>query len=175
MMTSPVLEPAHGGFSGPHDGATAPDAIELLTEQHRQILELFDDYENADSLLARQAVANRLCESLALHERLKEEVFYPVFVAAVGDPWMRDAALAEHADARGLLVQIQASDTMHGEEYDALVRALAALFRRQCEEEEKAGGMFEQLGLAGVDLYALGEQLEQRRTEIQARRAAALA
>lgn len=150
----------------PPEASSNVDALELLKAQHQHIASLFQDFDEADSVIARQQIATRLCEEIARHLRLKEEVFYPAFAAAVGDPWTCDAALAEHADARGLIVRIQASDAMHGEAFDSLVRQLAALFHRQCDEEEQPGGMFDRFERSGHDLRELGERMEARWREI---------
>jgi hypothetical protein len=144
------------------DAPAHSHALDLLKAQHVEIARHFADFRDADSLIARQAIATRLCDELSGHLRLKEEVFYPAFVAAVADPWTCDAALAEHADARGLIVRIQASDAMHGEEFDLLVRQLESLFHRQCGEEEKPGGMFDRIERSGQDLHELGMRMDER-------------
>ena len=55
-------------------------AIELLKEQHREVGELFEQFEDAsdeeDSSKSRELAAT-ICQQLTLHAMIEEELFYP--------------------------------------------------------------------------------------------------
>src|SRR5215207_5218685 len=56
------------------------DAIELLTEDHRRVDELFEEYESAKDEAedeAKEELVARICLELTVHATVEEEIFYP--------------------------------------------------------------------------------------------------
>src|SRR5215468_2828294 len=53
------------------------NAIDLLMDQHREVEEIFDDLEEAESPEERGEICALLCDKLAIHAKIEEIVFYP--------------------------------------------------------------------------------------------------
>jgi len=66
------------------------DATELLEQDHREVEQLFSQYEQAKS----PAVAEQICTELTVHSAIEEKVLYPALGANVGG----GKRLARHAE-----------------------------------------------------------------------------
>lgn len=147
---------------------TATDAIDLLTEDHRKVDELFEEYEatkdDADDGDKEQRVAT-ICLELTVHATVEEELFYPAAREALDpdDADMLDEAEVEHATVRDLIDQL--SEMSPSEDlYDAKVKVLGEYVRHHVQEEE--GAIFPALRDTELDLAELGAQLETRKQEL---------
>jgi len=86
------------------------DAIELLTQDHKTVKELFEKYENLSdrSTASKKKLATQICLELTKHATAEEEIFYPAVREASGDTEdLVDEATVEHASAKELIAQIQ--------------------------------------------------------------------
>ncbi|MBS0579525.1 MAG: hypothetical protein JSR36_09695 [Proteobacteria bacterium] len=81
-----------------------------------------------------------------------------------GDEEVHHEAAVEHAGAKNLIAQIEKSDP-EDEYFDAKVSVL--MIRHHVKEEESPGGMFAEAKKAKMDLEALGEQLAERKAELE--------
>ena len=146
------------------------DAIDLLTEDHRKVDELFEDYEaskdEADDGAKEERVAE-ICLELTIHASVEEEIFYPAAREALeseDDAETLDEAEVEHQSIKDLVEQLQAMTA--GEElYDAKVKVLAEYVKHHVQEEE--GELFPALRGSDADLEALGAELAQRKEELR--------
>lgn len=146
-----------------------PDAIKLLTADHRDAHALFEEYKSlvedeADGA-ERQALAEHICAMLVAHTTIEEEIFYPAAREALDEEDLLDEAEVEHASAKDLIAQIQSMGP-DDDLYDAKVTVLGEYVDHHVEEEE--GEMFPKCKKAGLDLVALGEQLGARKAELLA-------
>lgn len=151
--------------------ASRHDAITLLTADHRNAMDLFEQFDKAresedDESCA--ALVQEICSELTLHATVEEEVFYPAVRAAVDDDDLMDEAQVEHATARDLIAQLEEMEP--GDPlYVAKVRVLCEYVRHHIGEEE--GGMFRKARKAhkdgGLDLVALGVSITQRKQALQ--------
>jgi len=154
--------------SGAAKAKSAPDAIELLTADHKEVKTLFKAYEKlvkeeADSG-EKQAMALQICVLLTAHATAEEELFYPAAREVLGeDEDLVDEADVEHASAKELIAQIEAG-TPDDPLYDAKVKVLGEYIDHHVKEEE--GEMFPKLRKADLDLDALGEELAARKAEL---------
>ena len=148
------------------DGGTT-DAISLLTDDHAEVAELFDEYEELVDDDApdedRQALAERICAMLTMHATVEEEIFYPAAREALDDQRILDQAEVEHATAKDLIEQIQSMDP-DDELYDAKVKVLGEYVTHHVQEEE--GEIFPQCQTAEMDLDQLGEEIGARKEEL---------
>jgi hypothetical protein len=81
------------------------DAIEYLTDQHREIESLFDQIESAARTRTRLRLRRKLVDLLAVHAAVEETIFYPAAQdAGVGDGAL--GALEEHHALERLLAEI---------------------------------------------------------------------
>jgi hypothetical protein len=144
------------------------DAIDFLKAEHQRVERLFRRFPLARTPAERESLGEKICELLAVHMRIEEEIFYPAFLQATGDVEMHHEAEVEHDGAKILIAQIRESsaDDAH---YAAKIKVLATMIRHHVQEEEKRDGMFAEARSAGMDLLALGEQLKARRVQLKRR------
>ena len=146
--------------------AKAMDAIKMLTEDHREVEELFEQFEKqGDRAKAKKKqLADQICTALLLHAQLEEEIFYPAAREALDDGEdLLDEAVVEHASAKDLIMQVQEMDP-EDELYDAKVKVLGEYVNHHVEEEENE--MFPKCKKAKMDLGTLGTELEARKSEL---------
>jgi precorrin-2 methylase len=144
------------------------DAIELLTQQHREVKEMFDRFENMTdrAKVSKKKLADEICNALIMHTTIEEEIYYPATREASEETEdMVDEAVVEHASAKDLIAQIMEMDP--GDDlYDAKVKVLGELVEHHVEEEEKE--MFPKTRQLKLDLKALGQEMKARQMEIEA-------
>jgi iron-sulfur cluster repair protein YtfE (RIC family) len=144
------------------------DAIALLTSQHREVTEMFKEFEELGerAKVSKKRIADEICANLTMHAAIEEEIFYPA-VRGHGKEAeeMIDEAVVEHASAKELIAQIEEMDP-EDELYDAKVKVLGEQIEHHVEEEEKE--MFPKVKKMGLDLAALGEEMSQRADELMA-------
>lgn len=150
--------------------AAASDALDLLMQDHKEVKDLFKDYEklaqDEDSPEAeKQALAAQICAMLTVHATVEEEIFYPAAREAIEEQDLLDEAEVEHASAKDLIAQIQSMDPSD-ELYDAKVTVLGEYVNHHVQEEEKQ--MFPKCKKAKMPLDELGEQLQARKQELMA-------
>ena len=85
-----------------------------------------------------------------------------------------EKAAKDNADAARRLAEIEESGP-DDEYFDARVKVLSEMIRHHVREEEKRDGMFAKAKSSGMDLPALGEQMQERKAELEAQGADGLA
>ena len=143
------------------------DATHLLTEDHRKVEELFEQFEKASGDGRKEKIARQICTELKAHTMIEEEIFYPALRGKIeGDDL--DEALVEHDGAKMLINEIEAGGP-DDDFYEAKVKVLKEQIEHHVKEEEKQqGNLFQQARAADVDLEALGEQMAARKAELMA-------
>ncbi len=144
------------------------DAIELLTQQHREVKEMFDRFENMTdrAKVSKKKLADEICNALIMHTTIEEEIYYPATREASEETEdMVDEAVVEHASAKDLIAQIMEMDP--GDDlYDAKVKVLGEMIEHHVKEEEEE--MFPKTRQLKLDLKALGQEMKARQMEIEA-------
>jgi hemerythrin superfamily protein len=150
--------------------SSSTDAISLLTNDHKEVKQLFKTY---DKLIDGEAdeeqkamLAVQICTMLTVHATIEEEIFYPAARKALREGEdLLDEAQVEHASAKDLVAQIL---TMKAGEalYDAKVKVLGEYIDHHVKEEQEE--MFPKLKKTGVDLAAIGEELSERKEVLMA-------
>lgn len=145
----------------------AVDALELLTADHEEVTQLFDDYEQLATSDAddetRQELAEQICMMLSVHAAIEEEIFYPAVRESIEDEDLVEEAENEHQQVRDLITQIQSADPAD-EDYDDQVRALAEAVEHHVREEEDE--MFAKVRDSDMDLEEIGIELSDRKAEL---------
>ena len=145
---------------------TTVDAIELLKSDHRQVEAWFEQFSATDDAVKKETLTSDICKALEVHTQLEEEIFYPAFLQAGGDPGLHHQAIVEHDSAEGLIDAILTSPGAVDDDYfDARVRVLAEMIRHHVNEEEKPGGLFELAAELELD-PGLGAQIERRKIQL---------
>lgn len=144
------------------------DAIELLTQQHRETEALFDRFEAAADDEEKQDVAREAIADLRMHTTIEEELFYPALREA-GDDLVEDVleGYEEHHAVELLLDELDGMSP-GDERFEAKFTVVKELVLHHVEEEEEE--MFPQArdALGEERLQEVGEQMSRRADELRA-------
>jgi hemerythrin superfamily protein len=143
------------------------DAIGMLIADHKKAQKAFKDFEKlkeGSSKRGRSDIVRRTCTDLTIHATIEEEIFYPAVRKAIKDMDLMDEATVEHAGAKELIAQLESMQP--GDDlYDAKFTVLGENVNHHIKEEQNE--MFPKVRKTKLDLNALGEQLAQRKAELQ--------
>lgn len=142
------------------------DAASMLMDDHRAIDALFAEALQGgaedDQLLA---VVDEICERLALHAALEEEIAYPAFARVLDDPiGALIEAEIEHDLAKRLVAELR---TLSADDDRLLptLRVLRVGVRHHVHEEETI--LLPAARRSGIDLVALGAEIAARRAVLE--------
>ena len=119
------------------DDAPAQDAVSLLSADHAEVKQMFENYrqlvdENADDE-QRGELARHICAELGVHAEIEEEIFYPSMRESIDADLILDEAEVEHAAAKDLIEQIEREKPPSWSEWEALTRHAVERFHRPDE------------------------------------------
>ena len=140
-------------------------AIEMLKEDHAKVKKAFKEFETMDreDAEACRQIVQTVCEDLKVHTTLEEEIFYPAVREAIEDEDIMNEASVEHETAKMLIEQLENMEP-DDPNYHATFTVLGEYAMHHVKEEE--GEMFPQAKKAGIDLEALGERMQERKSEL---------
>jgi hypothetical protein len=147
-------------------GRRDPLAVKLLKQDHREVEDMFDEYEQLESDSEKLALFKKIALALKVHTQIEEEIFYPSERGEVEDD-MLDEAFVEHDGAKKLIAEIEQMRPAEAY-YDAKVKVLGEYIKHHVKEEEQPGGIFAQAKRGDEDLDAMGERLKARKQELMA-------
>ena len=155
---------------GPEDDELVDqDAVSLLSDDHAEVRQMFEEYrqlvENSAGDDRRGELAGRICSALTVHAEIEEDLFYPALRERLADELALDQAEVEHAIARDLIEQIESMEPDDAL-FDARVLVLAEYVEHHAQEEESE--IFPQAEQSGIDLDELGAELAERKHELMA-------
>jgi hemerythrin superfamily protein len=142
----------------------AQDALALLRSDHQLVQGLFEQFEKARGDERKGDLAERICRELTVHAQIEEEILYPAAREALREEDLLDEAEVEHASAKDLIAQIEASRP-GAELFDAKVTVLGEYIKHHVKEEQNE--MFPKLRKTKLDLKTLGERLQARKMALQ--------
>ena len=146
----------------------AKDATALLRADHKEVNDLFNEYETVKSPSKKKELASKICLALTVHAQIEEEIFYPAVKLALKDKELIPEAAVEHATLKTLIAQIESAEP-DGELFDARVKVLSEYVKHHVKEEQNE--IFPKAKEASkLDLYDLGAQLLARKEELMAGR-----
>ena len=152
------------------------DAVDLLDADHKAVKKMFMDHatlcEDGAPSSEKHALSQRICQALAVHAQIEEEVFYPQVRKAIGEDALMDEALQEHAEAKALIAQIEAMKATDAGN-DAAVRQLGILIDQHVLKEQEH--IFLKARLAALDLRGLTLPLLTRQLQLKTKTRPALA
>ena len=159
-----------GAQAGKQSGtmAAGQDAIALLTADHREVSDMFDQFEQLGdrATTSKEKLKDKICKALIAHTTIEEEIFYPAVRGQIEEGEdMVDEAVVEHAAAKDLIKQLQEMQP-DDELYDAKVKVLSEQIEHHVKEEETE--MFPKVRKSGLDLLALGQEMAMRKQELMA-------
>jgi hypothetical protein len=142
------------------------DAITLLKNDHREVEELFEQFEKAKGDGRKEKLALQICKELTIHTMLEEEIFYPACEGKVEEDLLKES-FVEHDAAKVLIAEIEAGEPSD-DFFDSKVKVLKEEIEHHVEEEERPKtGLFAQARDADLDMKAIGDQLARRKAQLQ--------
>ena len=113
------------------------NAIDLLEKQHREVEELFEEFEDAGD--GARKTKERLCrdvsDQLAVHAEIEEKLFYPESKQENTEEILRES-VEEHLAMKRLLAEIMEGGT-DDEQFMARMEVLKEQVEHHVDEEEK--------------------------------------
>jgi hypothetical protein len=143
----------------------SPDAIAVLTADHRQVQQWFTEFQSTNSLPREETLALDICNAIRVHADIDEEIFYPAFLEATREQYKHQEAMREHEAMRDLIKEIEHAGPTE-DMFFAKVHVLCDLFTHHVAEEEKARGIFFDAQHSALDLDALGGTIQARKSEL---------
>ncbi|RPI13191.1 MAG: hemerythrin domain-containing protein [Lysobacterales bacterium] len=143
------------------------DVTQLLKFEHEEVEALFHEFEDLDEPGERQQLASHICDMLEIHAQLEEELVYPVAREMLDDEDLVLEAEVEHRVAKDLVTRIR-SMAADDPTYGAYVKVLGEYVTHHVDEEERE--LLPRLKSSDADTAALGQELLQRKRELQRQR-----
>lgn len=142
------------------------DAIELLTEQHRETEALFERFSGTSDSDQLLEIARTATMQLRLHTTIEEEIFYPALREA-SEELEADVLedLEEHHAVELLLDELEGLEPSD-ERFVPKFTVLAELVTHHVEEEEQEQFPQVRQELGEEKLRELGEQMDARYEEL---------
>jgi hypothetical protein len=161
---------AGGGAAGGHlpedkSPNSNSDPIAMLKADHRQVEQLFTEFEKANDNQRKKQLAQQICTALVVHTMIEEEIFYPACQGHM-EKRLLDEAQVEHDGAKALIIEIQ-TGSPSDEYYDAKVKVLSEDIRHHVGEEEKPReGILAKAKESGVATPELAQRLAARKHQL---------
>jgi hemerythrin superfamily protein len=146
--------------------SSQPDALEFLKSQHREVEDLFSQFEKLGEDGAneeKEPIVRMACEKLTVHASIEEEIFYPAAREIEDADSLLNEAEVEHNTAKDLIATLDsmdASDPM----FSATFTVLSEYIKHHVKEEE--GELFPKVKKSDLDLDALGQELATQADEL---------
>jgi hemerythrin superfamily protein len=86
------------------------DAIALLMQDHREVEQLFKEFEaakKAEDEAAKAEIVKQVCIALTAHAEIEEEIFYPAVREEIEDADVMDEAEVEHGSIKALVGELE--------------------------------------------------------------------
>lgn len=136
-------------------------AIDLLTQDHRDVDELFRRFQIADRDDTKDELARSIVHDLSVHAAIEEQFFYPIVRIQLDDgAKLADRSIGEHAEVKDLLTTIEDSEAGSSDRDNAVAKVIESV-RHHVEEEERS--IFPSLRFEANDerMDQLGNLMEQ--------------
>lgn len=139
------------------------DAIQVLTDDHDKVRDLFEQFEQAkesDDEQTMRSLQQKIFSELETHTRIEEDIFYPAVRELDVDELTEtiDESLQEHHVVNVLMREI--ADVSTVETFVAKMTVLIENVEHHADEEEEE--MFPKVRqhMSEADLETLGKELE---------------
>lgn len=144
------------------------DPIQMLIEDHRQVDQLFEQFEQTSSPQEREQIAQRVFKALAIHGILEKQIFYPAVAKKgdVDDKELVDHSYHDHAEVEQLIGQLKAMAPTDSD-YESTFMELKQHVQEHANEEEEDMFPDAQQHLEG-ELTQLGAKMQQLKQELMA-------
>ena len=143
------------------------NAIDLLKHQHRDVEDLFEEFEGAGegAKKTRERICREISDQLAIHAELEEKLFYPESKQAQTEELLRES-LEEHLQMKRMIADLMEAGP-EDEQFEAKMTVLKEEVEHHVKEEEeelfpkvKKACSKEELDDLGARMQELARQLE---------------
>jgi hemerythrin superfamily protein len=142
-----------------------PNATQMIRQDHKKVEGLFKKFEQTQGSQAKRRLAENAMAELEVHAALEEEIFYPVVKNEVDDgSSMVQEAIEEHRTVKQLISKLKGMQEAD-EEFESQFSQLMENVQHHVEEEESE--MLPKVEESELDLNSLGQQMTQRKQEMQ--------
>jgi hemerythrin superfamily protein len=112
------------------------DVIELLEHDHREVEQMFAEFERATSAEDKRAIADKVIIELVRHSEAEEQAVYPLMRKQIdGGKELVDHELHEHAEAEKIMKQLDSMDPSDPQ-FGVLMSQLKTAILAHVQEEE---------------------------------------
>lgn len=113
------------------------NGIDLLRQQHRELEELFEQYEGLDDedTENRRELVREIADAFAIHATIEERHFYPATKSARTEDLLNEA-IAEHTSVKRILTDLLSLDA-DDPRFSAQVKVAKEQIEHHVEEEEE--------------------------------------
>ncbi len=147
------------------------NALELLKEDHRKVKDLLSELVQTTTRAEkkRQQLLQKIDQELHIHAHIEEEIFYPAFKEAGNSEFskMYFEALEEHRAVTEMVLPDLRKTSPTSEKFSGRAKVLKELVTHHVDEEEKDMFKKAQKAMSKQDLADLGQQMAQRKQELQ--------
>jgi hemerythrin-like domain-containing protein len=140
-------------------------AIDLLTEQHHEVDELFTEFEKASSTDDKDELFETIADKLAIHTRIEEQLFYPAVTAKKTEDMVLEA-FVEHTSIKRLLADLLDTEA-DDPKFEAQMKVLKEQVEHHVEEEENQLFPAARKVLNKDELVALAQEMTALQTEME--------
>ena len=144
------------------------NAIDLLEQQHREVEELFEEFEDAGegALKTKGRLCKEISDALAVHAEIEEKLFYPESKQENTEEILRESVEGHLAMKRIVadLIESEPSD----QQFDAKMKVLKEQVEHHVEEEEKDLFPKVRKDLSKEELEDLGDRMRSLADELEA-------
>ncbi|HZB71767.1 MAG TPA: hemerythrin domain-containing protein [Acidimicrobiales bacterium] len=140
------------------------NAISLLTQDHRNVEQLFNRFEAAETPEEKRSLTDKVIEQLSVHAEIEEQFFYPAVAAKLEERGDVLEAVEEHHLAKVALWELERLPAS-APNFDAKFTVLKENILHHVSEEEGDDGLFQQArkALNATELEQLGDRMERAR------------
>lgn len=144
-----------------------PNATQMIRQDHKKVEGLFKKFEQTQGSQSKRRLAENAMAELEVHAALEEEIFYPAVKKEVDDgSSMVQEAIEEHQTVKQLISELKGMQEA-SEEFESQFSQLMENVQHHVEEEESE--MLPKVEESQLDLNSLGQQMAQRKQQMQNR------
>jgi hypothetical protein len=146
------------------------NAISLLTQDHRNVEQLFNRFEEAGTAAEKRGITDKVIEQLSVHAEIEEQFFYPAVAAKLEERGEVLEAVEEHHMAKVALWELERLPAS-APNFDAKFTVMKENVLHHVGEEEGDGGIFSRARtvLKANELDELGDRMERARASVPSR------
>jgi hemerythrin-like domain-containing protein len=113
-----------------------PDVIELLEHDHREVEEMFAEFERATDPKEQRTIADKIIIELVRHTEAEEQALYPAMRKALPDgDSLVEHEISEHSEAEEIMKKLDGMDPT-GVQFGVLMGQLQGAITAHVKEEE---------------------------------------